>query len=207
VAGLELATALGRMSGMRTLYTRTARDFSQLLDSVVAELGAALASGDTQLAQMRLHTLKGNAATLGAMPLSQAAAALERLLRATRHAPAYADQLDALQQLAQATQQQLAQAVRLLETATPADPSAPTRAVDVPALLADLTALAALLAQSDLQSLDRFAQLRQALEQLAATGSEALETAMQDLDFARAHALCTQLLEQWGAPLVSEPGA
>jgi PAS domain S-box-containing protein len=206
VPGLDLAAALARMSGMRSLYVRTARDFTKILASVVEEVQQALAGGDTRQAQMRLHTLKGNAATLGALPLSAQAAELERLVKTGASAAACAVALDALGQLTRATQDQLQQAMDRLGTATePASPGA-VKPVSDAELLALLRELDALLAQSDLLALDRFAQMRQPLGQLPDGFFDALELAMQDLDFARAHTLCAERMAQL-VPHTAAPAA
>ena len=77
VDGLDLATALNRMSGMRTLYVRSASELVRTLGTVVGDLQRHLAAGEPLAARMLLHTLKGNAATLGAGALATVAAELE----------------------------------------------------------------------------------------------------------------------------------
>jgi HPt (histidine-containing phosphotransfer) domain-containing protein len=194
--GLDLAAALVRMSGMRSLYVRTSRDFIKILASVVDEVQQALASGDSRLAQMRLHTLKGNAATLGALALSTQAAELERLVKTGASAADCAKELDTLGQLTRDTQGLLRQAMDLLgTTAAPANAGAVARVAEAD-MLDLLRGLDALLAQSDLQALDRFAQLRQQLGQLPEGFFDALDLAVQDLDFARAHTLCSDMVAQ-----------
>lgn len=81
VAGLDIRTALNRMSGMRSLYVRTAKDFFKITDTAVPELQQCLTTGDKRQAMMLLHTLKGNAGTLGATEMAAQAATLEKLCK------------------------------------------------------------------------------------------------------------------------------
>jgi len=80
VAGLDIHTALNRMSGMRSLYLRTANDFVKILDTAIPELQLCLKDRDKRQAMLKLHTLKGNAGTLGAVDLAAKAATLWELL-------------------------------------------------------------------------------------------------------------------------------
>ena len=57
VDGLDLATALNRMSGMRTLYVRSASELVRTLGTVVGDLQRHLAAGEPLAARMLLHTL------------------------------------------------------------------------------------------------------------------------------------------------------
>lgn len=198
VAGLDLATALARMSGLRALYLRTARDFSAILETIVAELQGHLALGHRQSALMCLHTLKGNAGTLGAMDLAAKAAALETLCKAPDGLPACAAQLEALATLIAQTQQQLAQAMALLApapSATPVPAPAPTASLPGVRALRELHALAA---AQDLHVLERFAELRSHLEAWPGGLYDQLEAALQNLDLDAAQSLCSAMLAQWG---------
>ena len=79
-AGVDLTAALNRLGGKREVYQRMLRTFVADLAAMPAQLRAQAAQGDASAAARLLHTLKGLAATLGARPLSAAAAQGEKLL-------------------------------------------------------------------------------------------------------------------------------
>jgi signal transduction histidine kinase/DNA-binding response OmpR family regulator/HPt (histidine-containing phosphotransfer) domain-containing protein len=79
IPGLDVGNAILRLSGLKSLYVQIARDFSRELGTVVAELRALLGAGEYPQARMLLHTLKGNAGTLGATALAQEAGRLETM--------------------------------------------------------------------------------------------------------------------------------
>jgi hypothetical protein len=58
-----------------------------------------------------------------------------------------------------------------------------------------LTRLTELLAQSDMEALQAFAEMRPQLESLPADLLERVETPLQDLDFEAAHLACKAALE------------
>jgi PAS domain S-box-containing protein len=194
VPGLDLHTALGRMSGMRGLYVRTARDFVRIMDTIVPELQQCLASGDKQMAMMRLHTLKGNAGTLGALDLAAKAAQLETLCKAGGGMQECEQGLADFALLVQSTQCSLQEAITSLDptpirTAAPAaGPVAQAAAVDA------LRKIAALAAADDLEALQCFAEAREALCGLPADELDRLDEALQNLDLEAAQALCQDML-------------
>jgi CheY-like chemotaxis protein len=194
VPGLDLHTALGRMSGMRGLYVRTARDFVRIMDTIVPELQQCLASGDKQMAMMRLHTLKGNAGTLGALDLAAKAAQLETLCKAGGGMQECEQGLADFALLVQSTQCSLQEAITSLDptpirTAAPAaGPVAQAAAVDA------LRKIAALAAADDLEALQCFAEAREALCGLPADELDRLDEALQNLDLEAAQTLCQDML-------------
>jgi CheY-like chemotaxis protein len=191
VAGLDLHTALGRMSGMRALYVRTAQDFVKIMDSIVPELQEFLVSGDKQLALMRLHTLKGNAGTLGAMELASMAVKLETLCKTSADTKDCTQGLEAFEVLIRSTQGRLKEAIERLKTptATPAvGASAKTGALE------SLQKISLLLAASDLEALQFFAEAREALSAMSVDFTDQLDEALQNLDLQTAHALCVDML-------------
>jgi signal transduction histidine kinase/DNA-binding NarL/FixJ family response regulator len=197
VPGLELGLALARMSGLKTLYTRTARDFALALDTQLAELALLLQSGQTKPARMLLHTLKGNAGTLGAPALAQFAGQLETMCTSADGMAQCSAQLGAFSTVATSTRSALLQAVALLDIALEGgEATAPTPAVDAPAVLAGLHELSALLLASDMAALQRYAELRATLSGLPADFVDALDLALQDLEFTQAHGLCVGMLQQ-----------
>jgi CheY-like chemotaxis protein len=80
---IDVETALGHMDGLTDLYLDLAQQFGQDLHSVVPEYHRALAAALLGDAARQMHTLKGTAATLGALPLSALAAQLETLCKSS----------------------------------------------------------------------------------------------------------------------------
>lgn len=153
VPGLDLDTALARMSGMRALYARTARDFSKVLDSIVPELRICLEEGEQKAALMRLHTLKGNAGTLGANDLASKASALEKSCKSDNWAMECAKGLGELAELCKATKNDLAFAVNLIDSTKQVEVTGASTILDPAVTLPILHELSSLAAASDLQVL------------------------------------------------------
>ena len=78
-AGLDTQDGLTRLAGNRKLYLKLLRQFTEQQGTVPAQIGAALAQGDPNLAERLAHTLKGVAGNLGAKPVQTAADELERV--------------------------------------------------------------------------------------------------------------------------------
>ena len=205
VPGLDLDTALARMSGMRSLYVRTARDFILILDAIIPELRQCLQTGEKQTAFMRLHTLKGNAGTLGASSLAAKAAELEALCKAGGTATQCAGGLDELALLVQATQTMLARAIEHLEIkAVPVSSAA--QPLDRIAALGALHELSALLRACDMAVLPRFTELQAPLAALPDAFCQQLDLALQGLEFEKAHSLCSAMIGQLLAETASLNG-
>ncbi|WP_168224711.1 PAS domain-containing protein [Rhodoferax aquaticus] len=194
VDGVDLAPAIARMGGLRGLYVRTARDFSAELADVAQTLRQHVHSHAFVQASMLLHTLKGNAGTLGLRDLAQIAGQWETHSQSMRAAddflPAQWLELDAT--LARAAGQ-LRQAIELLEPAASlaAMPAQPDGQTSAQVALQDLQAL---LLKEDYAVLERYAELRQQLSSLSPQTQDALAQALQDLDFGQALAVCESAL-------------
>lgn len=210
ISGLDLSTALARMAGMRTLYGRTARDFCALLEGTKDELRELLRHQNWDALKMRLHTLKGNAGTLGATALAAKAAQMEVLCKSASGFEVLADQLDQLGPLIETTRQSLKQASALLDpdgSYAPgarlhnAQTKAPTQALGLTTpQITCLRGLGALLEASNLEALQRFADLRPQLAEQRDL-CDALDAALQVLDLQQASALCIAALADAGASL------
>jgi CheY-like chemotaxis protein len=197
IAGLELQTALNRMSGMRSLYVRTARDFVRIMDKVIPELQQCLAIGDQQTVMMRLHTLKGNAGTLGATALAAEAARLEKLCTTGAGMQECEEGLARFEILVHSTQKTLNEAVAALESQSPSARPIPanTSGQQVSAAaIAALRRVAELAKASDLEALQEFAQAREVLSTLPMELVDSLDLALQDLDLEKAGNLCEDML-------------
>jgi len=76
---LDLQAALARMGGSTSLYARVAQSFAKSLSTFAQDLQGLSSSQDSKQISMALHTLKGNAGTLGLSQLAQEAKRLELL--------------------------------------------------------------------------------------------------------------------------------
>jgi len=195
VTELDWVTALARMSGMKTLYVRTARDFCRVLGTVTEDLRLLLAAGDTDKAAMLLHTLKGNAGTLGADALAQEAGRLEHQCKAPGGRALCQAGLATLAGLCETARKALLQAATLLDSAAETAP-AQNGLLDVAQARAALQALDKLLLASDLSVLQRHTELRRPLTGLPAAFHDDFDVALQQLDLATAHTLCVNMLQK-----------
>ncbi len=194
IEGLDLETALSRMSGMRSLYVRTAKDFCTMLHSTVENLRAMLEGEDLSQAVMLLHTLKGNAGTLGATELAREAARLETLCKEGGREEVRGDALDVLPQKIHNTQQSLLRAIAALEQGDTVSDSTPPSKTDGAKAIEVLLSLQPLLASSDMQALMVFADHRDAIDAWSAPFCAELDAALQALDFDNAQRLCQEQL-------------
>lgn len=199
IEGLELQTALNRMSGMRTLYVRTARDFIGTMGTVIPELHQCLAAGDKPKALMRLHTLKGNAGTLGAVELAAKAAELEKLCATGAGMQECEEGLGQFEILVRSSQKKLDEAISALESQSPSTRQVPVNTSGQPvseAAIAALRRIAELVTASDMEALQEFAQSRDLLSALPLESVDALDLALQDLDLEKAGTLCNEIISR-----------
>ncbi|TCO80728.1 PAS domain S-box-containing protein [Plasticicumulans lactativorans] len=192
-AGIELAAALARLGGNRSLYTALVRRFVAEQSTFAARLDQHVARGELTLAARELHTLKGLAATLGATRLALTAAQVEDSVAAGISTYTVGSRLAELRDaLDDATH-----ALNAIGDAfgPPAEmPAAP--ALDADGVSARLDELAALLAEHNMRALDAYALLRRNTEHLPEDGLPALDDAMHRLDFAAARELIEELRQR-----------
>ncbi len=79
-AVLDKELGIKRSAGDAELHQRLLREFAKNMDGIERTLSEALAKGDSHTARRIAHTLKSNAATVGAARLSAAAATVEHSL-------------------------------------------------------------------------------------------------------------------------------
>jgi CheY-like chemotaxis protein len=199
IVGLEFQTALNRMSGMRSLYLRTARDFAKIMDRVIPELQQCLAAKDHQKARMHLHTLKGNAGTLGATELSAMAARFEKLCATVEGLQACEEGLGPFAMLLDATHISLREAITFLEAPSAGGKPNTEPSANPPvsqAALGALRRIAELATASDIEALHAFAQARELLTEVPAESIDALDLTLQELDLEQAGTLCEALISR-----------
>jgi CheY-like chemotaxis protein len=191
--GIDVAAALARMGGLRSLYLRSAQEFIHSLPQQLAHMQGALETDRAQCALLA-HTLKGTAAILGANLLSQAASRLElqcqdSLAEGPRRA-AWAD----LQGVAAQASVGLQEAVHAMGPAQPPlTPMASAVGPDREGLRTGLDQLMPLLQAQDLSALEAFAGMRETLAQLPVALFDPLEGALQDLELELALQACRSI--------------
>ena len=208
-AGVDIGAALIRLGGNRQVYERLLRSFSSDLRTLPERLNGLLAHRDKGEAARALHSLKGVAATLGALRLAAAAADSEKQL--APNSP-----IDTAQQAVARACAAIVAArpgfAALLQTLRAENDAGeggrPGDAADIgrranaapgtyrgPALRQALHTLAELLHNSDMGALRAMDAMRR--EFGAAWGAPllALDEATAALDFGRAQRLCRELAD------------
>jgi HPt (histidine-containing phosphotransfer) domain-containing protein len=201
---IELGAALQRLGGMRNLYVRAAGALQVSLEGLHAQMQLHLSNGDMPQVCALLHTTKGNAATLGLTPLSQELERLEKLCKAQMPAQELALQTGPLERKIASAQTALVQAIAVCsdepstgtsdQTSTAARPATAAVLLRVRSMISEQ--LLPMLMASDLGALTVFAEHRSDFESIPVADLDTLETALQDLDFAAAIAVCNRLLSE-----------
>ncbi|SFL90197.1 response regulator [Rugamonas rubra] len=186
---LDYEAAIGRLAGSGALYLRLLGAFSLEAQVFSSALRQALDSHSMPDALRVLHTMKGNAATIGAHTLSRRAAQMEQALR--RGEPASG--LDVLMWTLDETK---IQCLKLSKQLHPADEQVGTGAAEAGSLEAEIVALAELLSASNLAALASFERLQSRLRQQLPLLETKLAAAMSAFDFEQAGEYCRSAAEQ-----------
>jgi CheY-like chemotaxis protein len=190
VEGMDLHGALGRMSGSRALYSRTAKGFLKILSTMHGTLLEQHQGNDKQKLAMTLHTLKGNAGTLGVTVLAQEAKRLEQLCMTEFGSAPCRQALDGMAATIDQAASLLQQAIGVLDVDVVAPSSTQPAQANGTDSASALAELAALLEQSDMDALLKFAEMRVRLEGLPDGLFDKLDAALQQLDFQAAYQIC-----------------
>ncbi|MFN7694862.1 MAG: PAS domain S-box protein [Burkholderiales bacterium] len=181
--GLDLQTGMDRFLGRTSLYLRTAQSFATQARALPAALRQHMAVLPPELdaAQHALHSFKGLAATLAFERLAHWGRVGEQRARAGQALePAWIDDLEA--HLTSGLQLLLDEAQALHEPPAATAPS-------VQPVPHALQRLQTMVASEDLAVLQLVAEERSALEPWLGDDLEALESALAELDFAKARAV------------------
>ena len=185
--GFDLAAALLRIDGNRTLFASLVRRFTLDQHDIMARTKRALQQGDPAGATLELHTLKGLAATLGATTLSKVASEMEAKVKAGTTREEEEIHLAMLDQ-------HLTKAVEFLtKTAASFAPPTTTTTADPNRAKALLVELEQLLAQRNMRALHVFSDLKQAVGERFEIEFAALNEAITKLDFETARAKAANL--------------
>jgi CheY-like chemotaxis protein len=205
-ARVDLDAALKRLGGMRDVYQRMLLSFVEDMKTMPSQLQGftqSPASDESYAAEKRLlHTLKGLAATLGAMELSGEVAQAERIIK---DSPVTESVRIATNQVAIAIENALPRLNALLAALQLDQSNAkesvtggphPAEPLDRDALMLTLREMENLLKVADMDALDVMARLQQQFGKVLGEDLTALEGAMSNLDFDQALPRCQELLEK-----------
>ena len=198
-AAVDIDAALNRLGGKRDVYQRMLRGFLTELATLPAQLQACHAQSDAVGASHLLHTLKGLAATLGAMVLSAEAARGETELAHGGDPAQAADTIARACAAIAAARPGLAallEALQAAEAPQEAERKAIGAALDTPALRSALLALGEPLRNADMAATDAMADLVRQFGALTGRRLQPLDEAVGALDFERAAHLCEILVEE-----------
>ena len=178
IDGVDVALGLKRALGKPALYHAQLRKFIAGQAGAVQKIADALAADDWPTAERLAHTLKGTAATIGAVEVAEIAAGLETAIGSRAPRPS----VDAL---LRDVSQPLASLVGALRGALPADePRAAPLAVDAAQLKAQADRLAAHLADNDAEASDVFEQNAELFRAaFSAENYRQIDEAIRNFDF------------------------
>jgi two-component system, sensor histidine kinase and response regulator len=173
IPGLDAGAGMRRVRGKANAYLKLLHRFVTGQADAIVHARMALADARNDEAQRLLHTLKGSAATIGAVELAAQAGAAELALAESR-----SPELDNIERACKAL-------IQALQAALPADDAPAAAAIDWRQLRPQLLRLDALLAEDDAEALELFQHLRPQLAAvLDAALMQPLERALEAYEFA-----------------------
>ena len=182
VAGLDVVAGLRRVLGKKALYLSMLHRFVAGQRNAVADMRAALASGDLGTAERMAHTTRGVAGNIGALQVVQLATDLERAIR--DRAP-----LRTMEGLLEDLRIPLAEITTALDRALPATEEMSPTAVDMDALRTVCSRLEALLLAGDAEAADVLSENAELLHAAFPRDYRQLDSAVAAFDFDRAAAV------------------
>jgi len=193
-AAFAIDRAIARMGGRAELFAREARAFRVTYEALPLAARQHCEAGEWEKAAALLHTLKGVSGTLGAMDLSRAAAALEDDLRGGRLGDILTARFDAMALTLTEAAARLEEEARRFDgvVATVTEATATTSNIAI-----KLAELLDLLEQSNMKATSVHAGMGRALHQVDPKSAEALDRAIERLDFVSARQTCSRLLEKY----------
>jgi PAS domain S-box-containing protein len=202
-AGVDLEKALDRLGGKLKAYGGTLQRFTADLRGLPQQLDTQLRRGDRDAVRRDLHTLKGVAATVGVTALSKLAGEAEAQLSSlstTSDEAGCVARVNAAIELAVTTLDVLRAALGDGQQAAATDLASRAAAAlgtaDTALLAGLLRSLQGLLQASDLDAAAALQALRTRLPGVAGPRLDALETAVEALEFETALSHCGQWLEE-----------
>jgi two-component system, sensor histidine kinase and response regulator len=177
VEGLDVDLGLRRVMGQRARYITLLRKFVASQASAGVDIRSALDVGNPLLAERVAHTLKGVAGAIGAVPLANAAGALEALINRGARADEWESSLLPVNQLLAGLVQALQARLGQEADAPAAEPANPKQ------LYAVCRHLARLLKDNDFEAEEVLAKNTLALKALFGADFPAIKTAVDGFNF------------------------
>lgn len=202
IPGVDLESALRRLSGDRELIDNLLHDFQQHYGDVVERIRDALAQADIELAQRIAHTLKGVAGNIGATEVYAGASAVESAIRKFEQ-----DRLGELLDNLQASLQIVLAGILIAQPQVVGDPtpmSSPTltrAAIDTHQVAQTIAQLNDLLKSNNLGAKRLLGTLRELLAETATIQPIGeLEAYVNKLDFKAATAVLASISQGLSVP-------
>lgn len=185
IEGLDMERGLALMGNNQSLYLKTLHAFVGTQHDAINDVRHMLLAEDLAAAERMAHTLKGQAAYLGAADLQSRAGALEDLLNTAQKGSTDLPRIEAAMQAVAVLLAALVQAVREAFAAGPStavEPS-PEEPVDTAQAAVLAQRLHGLVESNDPEALDLLEQNRAALQQHFGDRLQGIERALQGFDF------------------------
>jgi two-component system sensor histidine kinase/response regulator len=201
IDGLDVLTGLRLVRGKKDFYLSMLRKFAAVQGGTVAAIRADLQSGLAAEAQRRAHNLKSLSASIGMGPVSHLAAEVEVQLRSGMDAVAVQPALEALDAVLQAFLKELAQQLALV--------ASPAGGAEGPApelVRAACKALAALLADDNLQAVECLAEHANLLQQALGSHYAPLAEAVRLFNCEEALLRLQNAAQSIGIAMSNDPG-
>jgi PAS domain S-box-containing protein len=181
IAGIDVAGALRRVAGNRTLLVALLRQYIEGQEGTVGSIREALRKGDDALAERLAHTLRGVSGNIGASEVQDAAAELECSLGKEGTTGSADERLDRLSQVLSSTVERIRSALEGLPAKRKA---APQKTAIVPASAKIMERLMRYVEDSDCEAIRYLQSIRdQVAARLKQDDFERLETALNAHDF------------------------
>ena len=186
---MNLKYGIAALNGKTEKYIRLLRSFVASHSDDIARVKASLAIGDQATARLVAHTLKGTAATLGAVQLAANAGRLEEIIRANDVSAISADKSQLVMEATSLDLKLLADALAPLPE--PRVVSEDSVTIRTPKAMLD--ALELFLAQSDTDAASLYEEHSVALRQYFGPSCDRLTLLIKQFDFERARECLREL--------------
>lgn len=191
--GVQLNSALNRLGNSVAVYHKTLKSFTAELNVALIKLNAGLAALTEKELYLLAHSLKGSAASLGILCLSEPAAAIEQSIKQKTAL----DLPKTLAKFITEAEAFAAFAPELVAATAPVAEQEPAVIPDQAELTDLLEQLASCLQNFNMSALDHFSRIKGALDRLNPQWLGPLESALDQLNFD----LALQYTEQYQALL------
>lgn len=198
-APIQIETAIKRLGGNPAFYYKLARSFHTEAIKLITQAKEHLNTKQWRELQFCLHTFRGLASTIGTVGLANSLESTESSIKqwiaAGANDPQWiADQIAQLDAQTIQTLDDLATKIQKQDPA-PAEITTKNTNLDKPALIEALEVLSRLLLARNMRSITVFGQIKTDFGDVSNVQLDALEAAINQLEFEKAQEQCKQLLD------------